>query len=215
MKIRSSDELNSFFDESIVWRKRELTTAKLLISQARGHERDLLRRGCICLIYAHWEGFVKVASTALLNLIHNRGHKYDQLCPGLIALSIRSKYKVAEGTSKILIHTDIAKFYIEELHQNADVPWKDVIETRDNLNSEVLEEILAIFGIDYSGYATKKAFVDDKLLYYRNNIAHGKKLDVDESEYNLLHDVILSLIDQFRNDLENSACTSSYLRSSN
>ena len=66
MRIRSLDELNRFLDNDLAWRKKELTTINFMVSRSREHERGILLRAAICVLYAHWEGFIRNAATSYI-----------------------------------------------------------------------------------------------------------------------------------------------------
>jgi hypothetical protein len=60
MKIRSVLELSEALDEASAWRKKELSTLRILIAtRGRAHEQAALRRAAVPILYAHWEGFAK------------------------------------------------------------------------------------------------------------------------------------------------------------
>ena len=73
MRIRSQYELSEYLSGSLSRRKREVTTIKFLVSRARTHEVEPLLRAAICLLYAHWEGFVREAATAYLSYVSRQG----------------------------------------------------------------------------------------------------------------------------------------------
>ena len=87
----------------------------------------------------------------------------------------------------------------------------NAIETRANLGSDVLVDILKAVGFDATSYLTKMALLDDRLLKNRNRIAHGEFLEVDADTYADLNETIVGLMDRFKNDIENAAATKSYL----
>lgn len=211
MKIRTLQQLSNFLDEELVWRKREITNAHFLVDKSKKHEKPLLLRLSICLLYAHWEGFIKRATKGYLNYVSMQGCKYDDLCIGLLAFSMRSQHRVVEDTEKVGMHTKITEFYIYGLQDSAVIPWEDAVKT-DNLKWQVLQDTLGTVGLPFVGYATKKALIDDKLVYLRNNIAHGTFMEIDEPDYEALHQIVLELLEQFRTDLENAASTKQFLR---
>lgn len=69
-----------------------------------------------------------------------------------------------------------------------------------------------MLGLDYSPYATKEKIIDERLLGLRNNIAHGKYLTIDLRDYLELHSEVITMLNTFRNQIDNSANTQSYLR---
>ncbi|MBD3398671.1 hypothetical protein GF413_06405 [Candidatus Micrarchaeota archaeon] len=50
-------------------------------------------------------------------------------------------------------------------------------------------------GIDYSKIELKETILDKVLLHYRNNIAHGKQLEVDFSRYLDLHSEVIEIME--------------------
>lgn len=212
MKIRSVTELVDFLDKELSWRKRELTTMRFLISGSRLHEREVMRRAGVCLIYAHWEGFVKSAATGYVNYVALRGLRYCDLSPSMVALGLRAKLRAAEATNRVTVHTQVTGFLLSDMGENANLPWADAVNTRDNLNSEVLQEILHLLDLDYRPYETKKVFLDERLLRNRNKISHGERLPVASTDYDELHSEVLSLLNRFRDDVEDAALIKRFRR---
>ena len=82
--------------------------------------------------------------------------------------------------------------------------WDKVVQTHDNLNLDTLKEILEIVGCDISFYETKKGIINEQLVHYRNSIAHTGFSEFNSDDYDQLHKDVLEIIEQFRDDLENS-----------
>jgi hypothetical protein len=92
-------------------------------------------------------------------------------------------------------------------------PYKNAVRTEANLSSAVLVEILRTLGFDVAQYEPKYHLIDHKLLERRNHIAHGVALDVSVDDYIELQEEVLSLMNTFRNQVENSALTGRHLES--
>lgn len=213
MKIRSSSELNQFLSEDLAWRKREITTVRLmLLSRKRSHEQRAMLRANTCILYAHWEGFVKRAATAYLNFVALQGLRFCDVTPSLVALALRGKLKAAEQANRITVHTEVTSFLLSDMHETIDLPWKDAVTTTGNLNSEVLQDILGLLSLSYTPYETKKVVLDEKLLGRRNSIAHGDYLELQVSDYEEIHSEVLLLIELFRDHVENAAATRAFAR---
>jgi hypothetical protein len=212
MRIRSISELVDYLDKELKWRKRELTTMRFLILRSRAHEREAMLRVGICMLYAHWEGFVKSAGTGYVNYVALRGLKYCDLSPSMVALGLRGRLRAAEATNRVTVHTEVTGFLMSDMRENADLPYEDAINARDNLNSEVLREILHLLSLDYRPYETKKALLDERLLANRNAISHGQRLPIDLTDYDDLHHEVLGLLNVFRNDVENAALLKRFRR---
>lgn len=212
MKIRSLGELSDFLSGELAWRKRELTTTKFILSSARSHEQKTMIRSSMCLLYAHWEGFTKQAATAFLNYVDKKGLRFRELSPSLLALSLRSDLRKAGETNRPTLHTGITEFLLSDMQGRAEIPWENAIETRSNLSSDVLQDILCLLNLEYAPYEIKKVIIDEKLLGNRNKIAHGERMEMELSDYEEIYTNVLTLIDMLRTDIENAAVDSRFLR---
>ena len=87
-----------------------------------------------------------------------------------------------------------------------------VINTKSNLNSIILKEMMTSVGLDFSTYDTKSNLIDEQLLKYRNNVAHGEYLQVNTKEYLALHQEIYGMLENFKTDIKNAVLFTKYLR---
>lgn len=212
-KIRTLGQLSDELDNDLSSRKRALTTLKFSVQGARKHEREPLGFAATCLLYGHWEGFIKFAATCYTNHVFSLGYTYSQLSNPILAICLRSHIRSLRDTRKISAHRDFLSLVRDQGMEVARIPWKAAIETYDNLNTEVLVEILAIIGCSGSPYLSQKAVIDEKLLRHRNAIAHsGKSPEFNIDDYSSLHDSIVLLIERFRDDVENAAMHRLYAR---
>ena len=194
MIIRNLNCLTEHLDDQLSWRKKELTTLKFRLAKCRNHERGILTRAALCLLYAHWEGFVRVAATGYIDYVIRQGVHLRDLTPNFIALGMRSEIRNAGGSEKSTLHTELVK----KLRSNLSDPFRtDVcraIQIGSNLKVKVLEEILSVTGIDPTNYLVKRVIID-RLVSQRNLVAHGvhgKEFDISPCDYEALHsDVIL------------------------
>jgi hypothetical protein len=215
MKIRTAEQLSDVLSEDLSWRKKELSVIKSLITSNNfsEHQHRVLIRNGICILYSHWEGFIKFASNAYVEYVGHQKLCYKELSPNFLALAMKQKLSEAQETSKASIYTSVCKFFLSDLHQRASIP-KDIVYT-SNLSSDVLKEIMALLGLDVSDYATKFNLIDVKLLKKRNNIAHGKFETCDKESYVELHQEVVNMIDLFRNKIENAVACRDYMNREN
>ncbi len=215
MKIRKEEELSDRLATDLVWRKKELSEMKSLIEAKNVSEqrhKALVRSG-VCILYSHWEGFVKLAANSYLEYVISKNLTYQQLSSNFLALAMKKKLKEAKETNKPSLYIPVCDFFISELNQRCILP-KDTISTASNLSSEILKEITYILGIDFSIYSTKSVLIDTKLLKTRNEIAHGNYSVFDRDEYLELHGEVIGMLDLFRNQIENAASQESFRRNS-
>ena len=214
MKVRSLLELTQFLDGELAWRKRELTTLKIWLRKSRRqHETVILLRAAICLLYAHWEGFVKAAATGYLSYVATRGLRYQDLTPNFVALGLWSDISDAGASKLPTLRTALTTKLISGLSERPSMTWQPMIDTGSNLNYKTLNEILVAMGLDNKDYLLKKVIIDQRLLANRNAIAHGERRpEIDVDDYAGLNDDIVQLVERFRTDIENAAAMKSFRR---
>jgi len=200
MSIRTAEQLSDRLATELVWRKKELSEMKSLIEAKNVSEqrhKALVRSG-VCILYSHWEGFIKLAANSYLEYVRLKDLTYQDLSSNFLALAMKEKLKDAKETNKPSLYIPVCEFFLSELNQRCILP-KNAISTASNLSSEILKEITYILGIDFSIYSTKSPLIDTKLLKTRNEIAHGEDSVFDRDEYLELHREVIGMLDLFRN----------------
>jgi len=211
MNFRSSAEISDFLDKEIAWRRLEISSLKTSLAHAKGiHYKAIVRAG-IPILYAHWEGFVKVSSEAYLNFVSHQRHNYSELKSCFVILGLKNKLSFLVESKKSIKNIEAIEFIRNEFGNPAVLKLDNVIRTHANLNSEVFENITATIGIDSTKYETKYNLIDVQLLKQRNGIAHGEYLDIRQQEFKDLADEVLSLIENYKTDIQNSIANKEYI----
>jgi len=210
MRIRSRGQLDCFLDDQASWRKKELTTLKFAVETARPAEQGVMTRAGVALLYAHWEGFVKDAGTAYVQLVARQGLNYEHLAPPFLALAARGRIVEAGKSQRASAHSELVSFFLHGLREQAILHWRGSVRTRSNLDFGVLREILMSLGLDDRPYVLKARPVIDRLVRARNGIAHGVGVRVDSGDYHVLHSEIVALIDIFRDQISDAAVRRQY-----
>jgi len=215
MSIRTAEQLSDRLATDLAWRKKELSEMKSLIEakNVSDQRHKVLVRSGVCILYSHWEGFVKLAANSYLEYVISKKLTYQELSSNFLALAMKEKLKEAKETHKPSLYIPVCEFFLSELNQRCILP-KDVISTASNLSSEILKEITYILGIDFSIYSPQSPLIDTKLLKTRNEIAHGEDSVFDRDEYLELHREIIGMLDIFRNQIENAAIQKKFRRDS-
>lgn len=211
MSIRTLEQLSDKLSNDLAWRKRELSEVKGLVETKNVSDqrhKALLRSG-VCILYSHWEGFVKSAANAYVDYVRSQKLTYQELASNFLALAMKSRLKDAQETNKPSLYIPVCDFFLSELNQRCVLP-KDAIFTGSNLSSETFKEIAEILRIDFSYYSTKSKLIDTRLLKTRNEIAHGNYLILDREEYRELQAEIIAMLETFRNQIENAALQEEY-----
>lgn len=204
--IRTTDQLIDKIAEDLVWRRKELTDLRALIQQDRdGIRSRVLIRSAIALLYAHWEGFVKKSSSYYLEYVASHRLPYNRLAPSFVGLSIKAKLGELNASEKISGGNALADFFCTSLGKQSNIPYKNVVDTRSNLSSKVLLDIMHSLGLDSGAFLTRLNFIDSSLVNRRNHVAHGESLSIGVDEYLELHDDVVYLIEAYRNEIENAS----------
>ena len=210
MPVRTQHELNDRLDKEIAWRKRELSEIGLIAQRSGGLLQETLIRGGICLLYAHWEGFVGYASRRYVEYVATRRLKYDELKTSFRVVGLQSKIMRSFQQFNVQSIRDLFEVVLDDesrFDRGSDLD----IDTRSNLDSKVFRDLLYLVGVDGSGYATKHKFIDQKLVGNRNRIAHGERVSMSSEDYHDLHHTVIELMEQFREDISNAANVQGYL----
>jgi hypothetical protein len=214
MKIRTLEHLNQRLTDDLTWRKKEISDLKSLIETNNfGYSKHnaVLRSG-VTLLYAHWEGYIKTAAISYLEFVSRQKLTCDDLAINFVAVAMKFKFQEVNETNKATIFIEVANFMLTQTSQKISLPYEDIVSTASNLSSDILREIICRLGLDYSFYETKEAIINEQLLKRRNGITHGEYLSLDREEYQQLHDEILGMMENFRNQIENNAIQKLYLR---
>lgn len=211
-KIRTISQLSDQLSAEIAWRKKELIYIKTLTEKkSNSSVQSALLRSGTTILYAHWEGFIKNAATSYVEFVARQNLTYSELSPNFLALAVKKQLTEAQGSHRAVIFTKVVDFLMTGLESKCSIQWIDAIKTQSNLNSEVLKDIVCILGLDYSLYETKEKIIDETLLRSRNEIAHGQYLLIDFDQYIELHREIISMMDLFKDQIENAAISKNYL----
>lgn len=195
--------------------QRELTTLLFVVQGSSPPQVQPLLRGGICLLYAHWEGFVTAASKTYLEYVANRRLRYRELKPNFLAAGMRLVIRSAVTQRNVEADMRLIRSIEEYREQRMARDVARVIESKSNLNAKVFGNIRTIIGLECSWFtALDKMKLDSRLLKHRNAVAHGEWLVIDKDDYTVLHSWLIGLIGAFRDDLLDAASTKQYRRGS-
>jgi hypothetical protein len=214
MSIRTIDDLAKKLDDDLIWRKKELSELKIYIDIGKANHRlvSVLTRSGITMMYAHWEGYTKLASRYYLEYIAMQKLKNEQLKSNFLTLSLLTSVNFLPETRRNSEFDKITNFFVSNTQSQAKLPFKTGIDTESNLSSKVLKEIIWCLGLDYSPFQSKEFFIDSLLLGRRNHIAHGQEIDIDIDEYDSMRQTVTELMTTLRDEIENDAVLKKYLK---
>lgn len=212
MKIRTLIDLTDSLSRDLAWRKKEITAMRAVVENPKTTRRaqDAALRAGLALLYAHFEGFIKTGGDSYLEYLSRKKLPLCELQDNFIAIFLHSKIASYSTTNKISLLKDAVDSIRNNLSSNQFTASKRCINTKSNLNYETLYEILFSLGLDNAEYEKKRMIINERLLSNRNQIAHGEFCPIDQENYAVLNDEIISLLNLFKNQIENAAAQLSY-----
>jgi hypothetical protein len=202
------DGLTNKLSEELAWRRKELTLIKNKIPTKKSAMQAAFLRSAVPLLYAHWEGFVKVTLSSYLEYVSNKHLKNNELKYPFLALSLQNTIGQLEMNS-IINKTKIIETLLTDYTKRSNLPKKNIINTKSNLKFDVFQEILLILNLEDPHFTSKKDLIND-LVDMRNYIAHGEYLNVDYDLYNVFHTDIIALLENIKTKIENNALSEEY-----
>jgi hypothetical protein len=210
-KPKTDTELADQLDADLTWRIRELSTLKNAIASAT--LKHTLLRSLIPMLYAHWEGFIKFSAQKYLDYIALRKPLYKdlelQIYVNRFLLRLDALHRSRIGIEE---RCQLVKDILDSQNQRFSRYNTSLIDTRSNLNSEVLKEICIVCAIDFTPFATESTFIDVILLKRRNLIAHGEEIYVESHELDGIVTKGIALMRLFSDAIQNKVYTQSYRR---
>ncbi|MBN1252831.1 MAG: hypothetical protein JXA16_11895 [Bacteroidales bacterium] len=203
--------LQEFSDDlykDISWRKHELRFLHNVIPENISKKQQAFLRMSIPILYAHWEGYVNNVSCNYLKYVKSKKLKYIDLKAQFITLSLKHKLNLHEALN-IESQTEMVNFILKNLNEKSNIPYKNIIKTKANLTFKVFEEILFLLGIEKQKFLKYQSIIDD-LVELRNYIAHGENKIVEKDTFFLFYNEVISLMDFFKTEIENSAATENF-----
>lgn len=211
MKLITVDDLSDALTRDMTWRIREISDLKQGIRLVPEQLRQTSARAAVPILYAHWEGHVRVCATSYVRHISNKRLKYKELYKGYMLAALRSDLDRLgkQAASKVEQISLISRvFEVQEARFSNDRGY--LVDTRSNLSYSALSEILAVIGLKIDVFTQEETFIDKILLDKRNNIAHGQDVSLPGSEIDEIADRTIGLMRSFRNIVENAALLAEY-----
>jgi len=214
MKVRSLMELEDQLDKDLSWRRKEFTTLRFMVKESRHHQRELLIRSSIAILYAHWEGHIKFCAQVYIIYLKHLAPSYCDMTDNFFQMSLGEKFKEGFSIKKHPSQKEIFDYIKSKSPGNFNVNESTVIDTESNLKYSVFHNILNQLGLSKEPFELKENFIDSKMLKLRNSIAHGDKVNSSELEetHSELEKELLSMIETFQNMIRSAASNKEYLK---
>lgn len=177
-------------------------------------EQNRMRRAMVVMLYAHFEGFAKLALEVYRRTIDEQGLKCCEVQPALATAALNDLFKAFRNPEQglgllpgpIKGFPELRAFAIERAfvekawefgQQVVSIPDK-FVDTESNLKPVVLRKNLYRLGLAHDLFDNMDASIS-KLLNYRHRIAHGGfPGGLDELEYTELSSAVMLIMDELR-----------------
>ena len=200
-------------DIEIAWRKKELINIKSVLSlESETTGKNIYSRVCILLLYAHWEGFIRRSVKYYLKYINSQGLRLKDLKNKLIALDLKGEGLIEINSKSMLKFYKMTEFISNIEEKSVKLPDDDAIEEPAIMGTALLKEIIFTLDLDYTPFSLLEKKLDGSLIKKRNNIAHGKRDDIDIDDLSDLLTKVIKLLDNFKDQLINSISSELYRR---
>lgn len=210
-KPYTEQHLSDIFDVDLNWRRKELSDLKAAIKASDHTAKPVLLRALIAMSYAHWEGYVRLCANRYFEYLTLRKKPFTDFERQIY---INSHLVRLDGLYQSRINLETRCRIINDILDGTGGRFSyinpELIDTKSNLNTDVIKEICIICSVDSSHFEQNRTFLDVLILKRRNAIAHGQQEFIGADEVDELIGTILALMASFRNLLENKIYTKSY-----
>ena len=214
IRIKTIEKLEELLTEDIAWRKKEMLSLKILVENDSVNESILIRSG-IALLSAHFEGFVKKASNYYVGYVSEQKRSYNDLKANFAALKMEKEFMNCAKSEKLSVHKKLLEKY-DKINDTTFCDKLDMdnlyISTHSNPSSKELQEILISIGIESDVFQCKSNYIDASLLANRHSVVHGDRSNLDKDDFFTTFDIIIELIDNYRELIIESAEQKKYLK---
>jgi hypothetical protein len=190
----SPDEILADIEADRTSREAEIRLIENLISTAgNDDDRGRLRRMLVLVVYSHLEGFCKFALLSYSTAINSLGIECRDAAAPIAAAGLTQVFRALRDSQskhpvfrKPFPHD--ADLHLSHREQEFIAEYEAIssirvnipdtaIDTRSNLDTDVLKMLLFRLGLDYNNVETHRSSLN-RLVGNRNAIAHGDRLKI-------------------------------------
>jgi len=190
-------------------------------------DKSRMRRAMVVMLYSHFEGFAKFTLEVYRRFVDQSKLKCCEVQPALATAVLRDLFKAFQNPdggrsflpkelmdARELRPLAIQRTFVENAwafgQRLAAIP-DGYVDTESNLKPVVLRKNLFRLGLPHDLFDGFEGSIN-KLLHYRNSIAHGKRdLAIDETDYDKLFIAVSEIMDELRRSILKAISTSAFL----
>ena len=176
----------------IDWRVSEISIIKSMpyLYPVSAAQRKVLVKHTIPVFYSLWEGFVADCFQIYSHEINIQRIPADKICLPLVTHAIDTSLFLhqqrIEFDKKIKFVNDI------QTYLNGDINLPTQVPTKSNVNFKVINQILTRFNLELLPDEPYKKSLD-RLLFFRNKLAHGEfSIVIEQKNVDEMSDIVIS-----------------------
>lgn len=199
------------------WRLKELefyhkTPYLYVNSLFKGHIEKYWKM-CIPMLYAHWEGFVIITFRLLSDYITSQAIQFSSAPESLILLANKKRFEYLKGNCSLEQQRKFLNEFLYFQNKGFEIPSESCVSANSNLNFKQFKIILNSFNIEMTKVYNDNEANVEKLVTFRNKIAHGENsILVKGEDVNALLECVISMIDETIIIIERYILNKKYLR---
>lgn len=210
-KPYTEHDLSTIFDADLIWRRKELSDMKAAIKKADQFCKSALLRALVAMSYAHWEGYVRTCANSYFEHLTLRKKTFVELERQIYVNSFLGRLDALHrGRVSLQERCKLINDILDSGNGRFSYLNPALVDTRSNLNTDVMKDICVICGVDSNHFEQNRTFLDILLLKRRNAIAHGQQEYIQQDEIDDFVANVLALMGFFRNLLENKVYMRKY-----
>ena len=209
-------------------RQEELAFLENLCGNLSEPEQDRMRRSMLLMLYAHFEGFAKIAFTVYCRHINEAKVRCREVQPELATTALKDVFlavRTADNAENFLpkklkklgdlrflaVERTLVKRAFTLGHRVVQIPDK-YVDTESNLQPVVLRKNLYRLGLPYDMFDTHEPTVGE-LLGRRNGITHGADVSgVGITVYDGMKVAVYSVMDDLRLKITEAISARAYVQ---
>ncbi|MCP1764843.1 MAE_28990/MAE_18760 family HEPN-like nuclease [Bradyrhizobium japonicum] len=204
-------DLSDIFDNDLTWRRKELSDLKMATKAADNAAKPVLLRAIIAMGYAHWEGYVRTCANRYFEHLTLRRKPFtDYERQIYVNNHLMRLDALHQSRTSLAARCTLINDILDGKGNRFTFVNPELIDTKSNLNTDVIKDICLICNVDPSPFEQDRAFLDILVLKRRNAIAHGQQEFIRTDEIDDLVANLLALMSTFRSLLENKVYTKTY-----
>lgn len=223
------DDIWAQLEYELFWRQEEIRLLSNTVGAlARDADKDRVRRAQLVMLYAHTEGFSKIALSTYVKAINDLQLQCADVVPCIAASAFHDVFhaiRYGDPKGKVfnesLPHDEALHVFSRQrdfiakvdslLRRQVNVP-DEAVDTESNLNSKVLRRNLFRLGFPLDRFADYESNLNE-LVYRRHGIAHGVDINaIPKGAYEKLQKAAFNFMDELTLSIVDAIETSQYLR---